>query len=195
VDGVQVLKPLPPGVRAWELLRGVPADKDVEGVGPENQGLLFMGSPRHVPCTAHAALMLLDHHRIEVAGMHAVVVGRSDTVGRPVAALLIQRDATVVVCHTRTRDLAAEVVRADLVMACAGRPELVRAEWIADGAVVVDIGYHVREDGQVVGDVEAAAVDRAGALSPVRGGVGPLTVTMLMANMIEAARLARGSAH
>ena len=193
VDGVQVLKPLPGGVRAWELLRAVPSDKDVEGVNPENQGFLFMGSPRHIPCTAHAALMLLDHYRIDVAGMHAVVVGRSDTVGRPVSALLIHRNATVVVCHTKTRDLAAEVGRADLVVACAGRPELVRAEWIADGAVVVDIGYHVREDGEVVGDVEAAAAERAGALSPARGGVGPLTVTMLMANMLEAARLARGA--
>ena len=188
VDAVQVLKPIPEGRHVSEVLQHVPARKDVEGVHPENLGLLLLGRPRYVPCTAGAVVTLLDHHGIDVSGKRAVVVGRSDTVGKPLAALLLARHATVTVCHSVTADLEDEVRRADVLVAAIGRPELIQGAWIKPGAVVVDLGHHVLAEGRTVGDVGAEAREQAGALTPVPGGAGPITVALLMSNVFEACR-------
>ncbi len=180
VVAVQVQNPLPEGRSLAELCRALPPTHDVEGLHPENQGLLFQGKPRSVPCTAHAVVRLLDHYEIPLAGRRVVVLGRSLAVGRPAALLCLHRDATVTLCHTKTKNLADEVRRGEIVIAAAGVPELVQADWIAPGAVVVDVGYHVLADGRTVGDVEASASLHASAFAPVPGGVGPLTVAELL---------------
>ncbi|MAE67148.1 MAG: bifunctional methylenetetrahydrofolate dehydrogenase/methenyltetrahydrofolate cyclohydrolase [Phycisphaeraceae bacterium] len=187
VDAVQVQKPVPEGRHTSEVVERISATKDVEGIHPENQGLLLLGRPRYIPCTAAAVVRLLQHHGVPLAGKNAVVVGRSDILGKPLATLLLGLHATVTVCHTRTANLADEVARADLVIAAAGSPELVRAEWIAEGAVVVDVGHHVLDDGRTVGDVQSGAETRASAITPVPGGVGPLTVIELLSNVVAAA--------
>jgi len=188
VDAVQVLKPIPEGHHVSEIMRLVPPVKDVEGVHPENLGLLLLGRPRYVPCTAAAVMALLDHHEIQVSGLRAVVVGRSDTVGKPLASLMLARSATVTVCHSVTADLEDEIRRADILIAAIGRPELIRGAWIKPGSVVVDLGHHVLGKGRTVGDVEASAIEHAGALTPVPGGAGPLTVAVLMSNVVAAAQ-------
>jgi len=191
VDGVQLLKPLPERRHVWEVMQGVTPEKDVEGVHPENLGLLLLGRPRYIPCTAAAVMVLLERHGIDLSGRKAVVVGRSDTVGKPLASLLLSRHATVTICHSITADLEAEVRRADVLVAALGRPEHIRGEWVRSGATVVDLGHHVLPDGRTVGDVEVSARERAGALTPVPGGAGPITVAVLMSNLLEAAHRRR----
>jgi methylenetetrahydrofolate dehydrogenase (NADP+)/methenyltetrahydrofolate cyclohydrolase len=197
VDGILVQMPLPEPLDADRVLAAVDPAKDVDGFHPENLGLLVSGRPRAVACTPRGVLRLLEHHGITTAGKHVVVVGRSVIVGRPVALLLNLKgamgDATVTMCHSRTPDLAAHTRRADILIAAVGRPEMLGREHVAPGAVVVDVGINRVDDPsrkkgyRLVGDVAAAELaDQASALTPVPGGVGPMTIAMLLENTWEA---------
>jgi methylenetetrahydrofolate dehydrogenase (NADP+)/methenyltetrahydrofolate cyclohydrolase len=175
------------------VLFAVDPRKDVDGIHPENVGRLLMGEPRFVACTPFGVMKLIDEARLSLPGVQAVVVGRSNMVGKPMAALLLNANATVTVCHSKTRDLAAAVGRADLLVAAVGRPEMVRGEWIKPGAVVIDVGINRTAEGKLLGDVEyAAAAARAAAITPVPGGVGPMTIAMLLANTVTAAKMRAG---
>jgi methylenetetrahydrofolate dehydrogenase (NADP+)/methenyltetrahydrofolate cyclohydrolase len=188
IDGILVQLPLPRGLDARKIMFSIDARKDVDGIHPENLGRLLMGEPRFVACTPLGIMKLIEESGLALAGVDAVVVGRSNMVGKPMAALLMGADATVTVCHSKTRDLPAVVGRADLVVAAVGRPEMVRGEWIKPGAVVIDVGINRRDDGKLLGDVEfAAAAARARAITPVPGGVGPMTIAMLLANTVKSA--------
>jgi len=187
VDGVLVQLPLPGGLDEAAVIQAVDPVKDVDGFHPLNAGLLYLGRPLHVGGTPLGVLALLDEYGVRLEGASAVVLGRSDIVGKPVAHLLLQRHATVSICHSRTRDLAAEVARADVLVAAVGVPWLVRPDWIHEGAAVVDVGLTRTDDG-LRGDVDPAAAARAGLLTPVPGGVGPMTVAMLLRNAVRAAR-------
>lgn len=188
VDGIIVQLPLPPRLDANEVIAAIDPGKDVDGFHPENLGRLVAGVEGLVPCTPSGCMRLLDEAGVQLAGADAIVVGRSTIVGKPMAHLLLQRHATVTVCHSRTRDLARVVGRADVLVAAVGKPGLVRGEWVKPGAAVVDVGINRHEDGTIVGDVGfAAAAERAAWLTPVPGGVGPMTITMLLANTVEAA--------
>lgn len=189
VLGLQFQKPIPSGCTTSDLLREFSPWRDPEGVHPENLGYLFLARPRMVPCTAKAAIRLLEHYEVPIRGKRALVVGRSDTVGKPAASLLLARHATVTIAHTGTVDLAAEVARAEIIIACAGVPELVRKSWLPKHAVVVDVGHHVLDDGRTCGDVEAGAAESVAAISPVPGGVGPLTVVTLFENLLIGATM------
>ena len=191
VDGILVQLPLPAGLDEASVIRAVDPVKDVDGFHPLNAGQLYLGEPGHVGGTPLGLLELLDEYGVELAGANAVVLGRSAIVGKPVSMLLQQRNATVTMCHSRTRDLAAEVARADVLVAAVGVPGLVRAGWIKEGAAVLDVGL-VRTDEGLSGDVEPAAAERAAFLTPVPGGVGPMTVAMLLRNAVRAARYRRG---
>jgi len=195
-DGILVQLPLPPQVDSVAVLDAVPPDRDVDGFHPENAGLLAQGRPRFIPCTAAGVQRLLLDAGIETAGRQAVIIGRSDIVGKPLALLLAGRgrggDATVTLCHSRSAGLPALTRQADILVAAVGRPGLVTADMVKPGATVVDVGIN-RVDGRLVGDVDFAAVSAvAGAITPVPGGVGPLTVAMLLANTLLAAELRAG---
>jgi methylenetetrahydrofolate dehydrogenase (NADP+)/methenyltetrahydrofolate cyclohydrolase len=165
----------------------------VDGVTSAGFGLMAMGRPAFGSATPAGIMRLLDHHRIEIAGRHAVVVGRSPILGKPVAMMLLQANATVTICHSRTVDLPAIVGRADIVVGALGKPEFIRGAWIKDGAVVVDAGYHPVSGGGGVGDIELQAVkDRASAYTPVPGGVGPMTIVTLLGQTVEAAEIQAG---
>lgn len=193
VHGILVQLPLPPHVDADRLLLSVDPAKDVDGFHPLNAGRLLTGRPGVRACTPFGILRLLDETGIDLPGRRAVVVGRSNIVGKPMALLLLERNATVTVCHSRTRDLEGEIRRADVVVAAVGRPELVKGSWIKEGAVVIDVGMNRLPGGKLVGDVEfGPALERAAFVTPVPGGVGPMTVATLMANTLQAARLALG---
>jgi methylenetetrahydrofolate dehydrogenase (NADP+) / methenyltetrahydrofolate cyclohydrolase len=188
VDGILVQLPLPDGLDADALLEVLDPAKDVDGLTAENAGLLALGRPRLVPCTPAGVMELLRQENVEVEGAEAVVVGRSGLVGRPVAALLTQGNATVTVCHTRTRDLAGVCRRADLLVAAAGVPRMVKGGWVKPGATVIDVGTNRLPEG-LVGDVDfEAASEVAAAITPVPGGVGPMTIAMLLQNTLIAAR-------
>ncbi len=188
VAGVIVQHPLPRAVPLRTVLDSLPPAKDVDGVTPEHAGRLTLGLPAFAPATAQAAIEILEHAGIELEGRHAVVVGRSRVVGRPVAQLLLQRHCTVTICHSRTRDLADHTRRADVLVVAAGSPGLVTGSMIKPGATVIDVGTTV-VDGRVVGDVDAAsACEVAGALTPVPGGVGPVTNAVLLQHVIRAAQ-------
>lgn len=188
VHGILVQLPLPSGVDANEMVTAIPPEKDVDGLHPVNQGRLLAGLEGPRPCTPLGVMRLLDETRVELRGARAVVVGRSLLVGKPVALLLLERHATAVICHSRTKDLADEVARGDVVVAAVGHPELVRGAWIRPGAVVIDVGINRRADGTLCGDVEfAPAQARSAFITPVPGGVGPMTVAMLLANTVAAA--------
>ena len=193
VDGILVQLPLPKPIDARRVLEAISPAKDVDGFHPENVGLLAQGTPRFVACTPKGCLRLLREAGCELRGARALVVGRSNIVGKPMALLLLHEDATVTVAHSRTRALEDEVRRADVVVAAVGKAELVRGAWIKEGAVVIDVGMNRLEGGKLVGDVEfAAASARARAITPVPGGVGPMTIAMLLANTLDSAR-ARGT--
>lgn len=188
VHGILVQLPLPTGFDTDAILAAIPAHKDVDGLHPVNQGRLMAGQPGLRPCTPLGVIRLLDEVGCELEGARAVVVGRSVLVGKPLALLLLERHATVTLCHSRTRDLAGEVGRADVVVAAAGHAGLVRGEWIREGSVVIDVGTNRGPDGRLIGDVEfEAARSRCGHITPVPGGVGPMTVAMLLANTVQAA--------
>jgi methylenetetrahydrofolate dehydrogenase (NADP+)/methenyltetrahydrofolate cyclohydrolase len=195
VDGILIQLPLPPGIDARRVLFAVDPRKDVDGIHPENVGRLLMGEPRFVACTPFGVMKLIEEAGLPLAGAQAVVVGRSNMVGKPMAALLLNANATVTVCHSKTRDLAETVGRADLLVAAVGRPQMIRGDWVKPGAVVIDVGINRTAEGKLLGDVEyAAAAARAGAITPVPGGVGPMTIAMLLANTVTAAKLRAAAA-
>jgi len=188
VHGILVQLPLPSPLRAPAVIDALTPEKDVDGLHPVSQGRLLAGQPGLRPCTPLGVLRLIDTTGIALAGTRTVVVGRSVLVGKPVALLLLERHATVTLCHSRTVDLAGEVARAEVVVAATGHPGLVRGEWIRAGSVVIDVGINRGADGKLCGDVEfERARDRAGFITPVPGGVGPMTVAMLLANTVTAA--------
>ncbi len=191
VHGILVQLPLPRHLDADAVIEAIPPHKDVDGLHPDNLGRVAQGRPRFVACTPQGCMRLLAVAGVELAGARAVVIGRSVLVGKPAALLLANASATVTLCHSRTRDLAATVAAADVVVAAVGKPELVRGAWIKEGAVVIDVGINRRPDGTLVGDVEyAAAAARAAAITPVPGGVGPMTRACLLENTAHAAELA-----
>jgi methylenetetrahydrofolate dehydrogenase (NADP+)/methenyltetrahydrofolate cyclohydrolase len=191
VHGILVQLPLPAHVDADAVVQAIAPAKDVDGLTAESQGRLLAGLPGLRPCTPLGVMRLIAETGVELLGATAVVVGRSNLVGKPVALLLLERHATVTLCHSRTRDLGAVVRAADVVVAAVGRPALVAGGWIKDGAVVIDVGINRTADGTLVGDVDfEAARAHAGWITPVPGGVGPMTVAMLLANTVAAARAA-----
>jgi methylenetetrahydrofolate dehydrogenase (NADP+)/methenyltetrahydrofolate cyclohydrolase len=192
VSGILLQLPTPKHLDSDALIAGIPAEKDVDGLTTANAGLLAQGRPGLRPCTPAGVMTLLDEYDVDLSGAEAVEVGRSVLVGKPMAQLLLARNATVTVCHSRTRDLPEVCRRADVLVVAAGIPGLVGADAVKPGATVIDVGIHRGEDG-LVGDVEFDAVaEVAGALTPVPGGVGPMTIAMLLANTLTAARTQQG---
>ncbi len=188
VHGVIVQTPLPDGATLEDLASAIAFKKDIDGANPLSLGRLAAGLPAFAPATAEAVVAILGHHKIELTGRHVAVVGRSTVVGKPAAHLLLDKNATVTVCHSRTKDLAAVTSAADVVVAAVGRAGLVTAEHVRPGAVVVDVGTNPTDDGGLVGDVDAASVtEKAGALTPVPGGVGPVTTALLLQHTVQAA--------
>lgn len=195
VHGILVQLPLPPQIDAARVIEAIALEKDVDGFHLMSAGALLAGriddGVGFAPCTPLGVMKMLEHAGVPLAGAEAVVVGRSNTVGKPAALMLLARDATVTICHSRTRDLAAVVRRADIVVAAAGKPRLITADMIKAGAAVVDVGIHRGDDGRLVGDVDFAAVrEVAGWISPVPGGVGPMTIAMLLSNTVTSAERA-----
>ena len=192
IHGIIVQLPLPQHLDAVAILQSIPPEKDVDGFGWRNLGALVDNHPLFVPGTPSGIINLLDHARIPIEGAAAVVVGRSTIVGKPTALLLIARGATVTVCHTRTRDLGEVTARADILVVAAGKPGLIQAGMVRNGAAVIDVGINRLADGKLAGDVDYAGVsERAGWITPVPGGVGPMTVAMLIANTVTAAERSR----
>lgn len=188
INGIIVQMPLPKGVRLRTVVDSIEPLKDIDGIHPLNAGLLRLGYEGFVPATAHAALEMIHRSGVELKGADAVVIGRSPVVGMPLAFMLTKEDATVTVCHSKTRDLAAKVRQADVVVVAAGQPRLVTGEMIKPGAVVIDVGINV-VDGKIVGDVDLASAEAvAGAITPVPGGVGPLTNAVLLSHLMRAAQ-------
>ncbi len=194
VDGILVQLPLPPQIRADRVISAVLPEKDVDGFHPLNAGRLASGQPGLVPCTPKGAMHLLRAAGASLPGARAVVLGRSNIVGRPMAQLLLAADCTVTIVHSRTRDLPAECRRAEILIAAVGRAEMVRGDWVTEGATVIDVGINRLADGRLVGDVDfAGASQRAEAITPVPGGVGPMTIACLLENTLEAALARRGA--
>jgi methylenetetrahydrofolate dehydrogenase (NADP+)/methenyltetrahydrofolate cyclohydrolase len=193
VDGILVQLPLPPHLDSDAVIRALDPAKDVDGLSVTSIGNLAQGKPTFVACTPKGCMRLLREVPVDPAGLRAVVIGRSLLVGKPMSLLLQNANATVTMCHSRTRDLADEVRRADIVVAAIGKAEMVRGDWIREGAVVIDVGMNRTADGKLVGDVEfAAAAQRARAITPVPRGVGPMTIACLLENTVEAATKRRG---
>lgn len=189
VHGILVQLPLPKHLDESAVIEAIEPTKDVDGLHPLNQARLIQGRPGLRPCTPLGVMHLIAGTGVDLAGARAVVVGRSVLVGKPVAFLLLEKHATVTLCHSRTRDLAAEIGAADVVVAAIGRAEHIRGAWIRPGSIVIDVGINRMPEGHLVGDVEyATAAERAGFITPVPGGVGPMTVAMLMRNTVAAAR-------
>jgi methylenetetrahydrofolate dehydrogenase (NADP+) / methenyltetrahydrofolate cyclohydrolase len=189
VSGFFIQLPLPEGLDAIPLISSIDPAKDVDGLSPESVGRLTIGLPSLQPCTPHGVIQLLKRNGIELSGREAVVIGRSNLVGKPLAQLLLRENATVSVCHSRTRDLPEVARRADILVVAAGRREMVGAEHVRDGAIVVDVGIHRKEEGGLVGDVRFDEVEpKAAWISPVPGGVGPMTRAMLLHNTVTAAQ-------
>jgi methylenetetrahydrofolate dehydrogenase (NADP+)/methenyltetrahydrofolate cyclohydrolase len=192
VDGMLVQLPVPDQLSEVAIANRIHPDKDVDGFSPINLGRLIRGEPGSVPCTPAGIMWLLDRAGVELEGAEAVVVGRSLIVGKPMALLLTSRSATVTVAHSRTRDLPGLCRRADVLVAAVGRPQMIRGDWIKPGAAVIDVGINRTDDG-LVGDVAGAeAAEAAGWLTPVPGGVGPMTIAYLLANTLDAARRRAG---
>jgi methylenetetrahydrofolate dehydrogenase (NADP+)/methenyltetrahydrofolate cyclohydrolase len=187
VHGVIAATPLPDGASLTELATAIPPGKDVDGASPESIGRLAAGLPAFAPATAEAVLALLDHYQVELRGRHAVVVGRSVVAGKPAAHLLLGRHATVTICHSRTADLAAITRQADVLVVAAGRAALIGPQHVSPGTTVIDVGTNATPDGGLAGDVDPAVAGVAGALTPVPGGVGPVTTALLLRHVVEAA--------
>lgn len=192
VHGILVQLPLPRGIDSARVLAAVSARKDVDGFHAENLGALLAGAPGFVPCTPAGILRMIEHEKVALAGRHAVVIGRSNIVGKPVALLLLQNDATVTICHSKTPDLGAVTRQADILVAAVGRAQLVTADMVKPGACVIDVGMNRLPDGKLTGDVDYAGVSAiAGWITPVPGGVGPMTIAMLIDNTVRAAQRER----
>jgi methylenetetrahydrofolate dehydrogenase (NADP+)/methenyltetrahydrofolate cyclohydrolase len=190
VSGILLQLPTPPQVEGAALTALIPPGKDVDGLTPLSAGLLAQGRPGLRPCTPSGVMELLRRHDVALEGAEAVVVGRSDLVGRPISALLLAANATVTVCHSRTRDLAEVCRRADVLVVAVGRPRMIQGDWVKPGATVIDVGMNRTDDG-LAGDVDfEPAADRAGLITPVPGGVGPMTIAMLLRNTLLAAQAA-----
>ena len=188
VHGILVQLPLPRHIDSTRVLMAITPEKDVDGFHPISIGNLWTGRPGFVPCTPAGVMVLLEEAKTELRGADAVVIGRSNIVGKPMAALLMAADATVTVCHSKTRDLPERVGRADVVVAAIGKSEFVKGSWIKPGAVVIDVGMNRGADGKLKGDVEfAPAAERARAITPVPGGVGPMTIAMLVKSTVDSA--------
>jgi methylenetetrahydrofolate dehydrogenase (NADP+)/methenyltetrahydrofolate cyclohydrolase len=190
VAGIILTTPLPGGARLAELAAAIDPAKDVDGANPVSLGRLMTGLPAFAPATAEAVLRLLDHHHVELEGRHAVVVGRSAVVGKPVAHLLLDRNATVTIAHSRTRDLTAITRQADVLVVAAGRAHLIGPDHVTPGATVIDVGTNATPDGGLAGDVDPTVADVA-ALSPVPGGVGPVTTAVLLRHVTDASAASR----
>jgi methylenetetrahydrofolate dehydrogenase (NADP+)/methenyltetrahydrofolate cyclohydrolase len=188
IHGILVQLPLPKPLRSEPILYAVSPDKDVDGLHPVNIGKLMMGEPRFVPCTPAGIMAMLDYYKLPIEGKTAVVVGRSNLVGKPAAMLLLHRHATVTICHSKTPDLDVVCRRADILVAAMGKARFIRGEMVKEGAVVIDVGINRQPDGKLVGDVDfEAAAAKASWITPVPGGVGPMTIAMLMRNTMLAA--------
>lgn len=188
VHGILVQLPLPAGIDTDAVIQAIAPAKDVDGLTAVSQGRLLAGIPGLRPCTPRGVMRLLAETGCELAGADVVVIGRSLLVGKPVSLLLLEQHATVTMCHSRTRDLAAVVRRADVVVAAVGRPQMIRGDWIKEGAIVIDVGINRTANGKLVGDVDfEGARERAAWITPVPGGVGPMTVAMLLANTVASA--------
>jgi methylenetetrahydrofolate dehydrogenase (NADP+) / methenyltetrahydrofolate cyclohydrolase len=190
VSGILVQLPLPKGIEERIVLERIDPVKDVDAFHPMHAGLLSQGRAALTPCTPRGCMALIAEAQPDLSGLHAVVIGRSNIVGKPVAQLLLQANATVTICHSKTKDLAAVIKQADIVVAAIGKANFVRGEWVKPGAIVIDVGINRGEDGKLVGDVDyASASQRARAITPVPGGVGPMTIAMLLENTLSCARL------
>ncbi len=193
VHGILVQLPLPAHIDSDKVLEAISPDKDADGFHPYNVGRLAIGKPTFQPCTPYGVMVMLDEIGYDLKGKEVVVVGRSNIVGKPVALMCLARHATVTICHSRTKDLAEVVQRADVVIAAVGKAEMVKGDWIKPGAVVIDVGINRVGEKKLVGDVEyAAAAERASAITPVPGGVGPMTIAMLLQNTLESAQRTAG---
>jgi len=189
IHGILVQLPLPKQINTEKVLEAISPHKDVDGFHPYNVGRLVVGKPVFQPCTPYGIMVMLKETGIDLAGKEVVIVGRSNIVGKPVALMCLAQHATVTICHSRTKDLAAKVAQADVVIAAVGVPEMIKGSWIKPGAIVIDVGVNRVGEKKLVGDVEfAAASERASAITPVPGGVGPMTITMLLQNTTESAR-------
>lgn len=189
IDGILVQLPLPDHIDEAKILDAISPAKDVDGFHPYNVGRLVTGNPLFQPCTPYGVMKMLEKTGVELKGKEVVVVGRSNIVGKPVALMCLAQHATVTICHSRTVDLPDRVRQADVVIAAVGRPEMVKGDWIKEGAVVIDVGVNRVGEKKLVGDVDfAGAGERAAAITPVPGGVGPMTITMLLYNTLESAK-------
>jgi methylenetetrahydrofolate dehydrogenase (NADP+)/methenyltetrahydrofolate cyclohydrolase len=194
IDGLLVQLPLPDHIDENRAIEAIAPGKDVDGIHPINAGCLYLGRPTLVPGTPLGIMRMLDEYEIPLEGARAVVVGRSAIVGKPMAHLLLQRNATVTICHSRTQDLQRHTLDADVLVAAVGRTHLISADMVKVGATVIDVGMN-RDEGsrKVLGDVDPSALDEAGYMTPVPGGVGPMTIAMVLQNAVTAARLRRGA--
>ena len=187
VDGILVQLPLPEQLDEAKTIDAIDPAKDVDGIHPVNAGLLYLGRPALVPATPLGVMRMLEEYEIELSGAHAVVVGRSAIVGKPVAQLLLQANATVTVCHSRTRDLRRHTLDADVLVAAVGQPHMISADMVKAGGTVIDVGL-TRTDEGLLGDVDPRAAERAAFITPVPGGVGPMTIAMVLGNTVTAAK-------
>ncbi len=189
VHGILVQLPLPKGLDEKEVMNRISPEKDVDGFGPQSLGRLVLDEAGFLPCTPNGAMKMLEAYGIDPAGKHAVVLGRSVIVGKPLALLLLRKNATVTICHSKTQNLKEECLRADILCVAIGKPKFVKGDWVKEGASIIDIGINVTAEGKIVGDVDFdAAKERAGFITPVPGGAGPMTIAMLMYNTVQAAQ-------
>jgi methylenetetrahydrofolate dehydrogenase (NADP+)/methenyltetrahydrofolate cyclohydrolase len=193
IHGILVQLPLPKHINEAKILRAVSPSKDIDGFHPENVGYLVEGNPRFIPCTPHGIIRLLDYYKIEIQGKEAVVVGRSNIVGKPVSLLLLHRHATVTICHSRTKPLEDVTRRADILVAAMGRANFITGDMVKQGVVVIDVGINRNPDGKLTGDVDFEKVkEKASYITPVPGGVGPMTIAMLLWNTWSSAKNSKG---
>jgi methylenetetrahydrofolate dehydrogenase (NADP+)/methenyltetrahydrofolate cyclohydrolase len=191
VHGILVQLPLPSHIESMRVIEAIAPAKDVDGFHPENVGRLSLGRPCLPPCTPSGIMHLIDSTGVDISGKRACIVGRSNIVGKPVFMMLLARNATATICHSRTHNISEEIERADIVVAAIGKPEFVKGSWLKPGAIVIDVGINRLDDGRLVGDVEfGAACERAAFVTPVPGGVGPMTIAMLLRNTLGAAQSA-----
>ncbi len=190
INGILAQLPLPKQINEKKVLYAINPAKDVDGFHPENIGKLVIGEETFLPCTPHGIMILLERAGIDLKGKEAVVVGRSNIVGKPISLMLLSKSATVTICHSKTKDLSFHTKRADVLVAAVGKPKMIKGEMIKEGAVVIDVGVNRLENGKLAGDVDFESVSvKASAITPVPGGVGPMTITMLLKNTIKAARM------
>ena len=188
ITGILPMMPLPQQINERSVCAALAPEKDLDCLQPANCGLLYLGQSKWGPCTPRACLAILDYYQVDVAGKHVVVIGRSNVVGKPVALLLLQRNATVTICHSKTANLSAIIQSADVVIAAVGRAGFVKPEMLRDGVILVDVGINALPEGGIMGDIDPACYAKAAAYTPVPGGVGPMTIAMLLSNTVQSWR-------